>query len=315
MALYSIVIPVYNSAKGLPLLYERISKEFDEVIKEDFELILVDDCSKDDSYKVICRLRKKDLRVKGVQLAVNHGQQKAVMCGFSYVSGDYIITMDDDLQHPPEEIPKLIEKMNSSEDIDVVIGAYDSKKHGPVKKLGTKMMNLLSDFIYKKPKDLKITSFRLIKRYVIDNLALISISRPMIGPLLLQTNKRIVNVTVKHAERQYGKSGYSFFKLCKAFFDNMITNSDLPLKAVGWVGVFSMLGSVILIIKFLLDYFIKGTSFVGWTSTIVLVLFFGGVMLFSIGILGRYLTSIMLETKKYPRFFIRREDIKQKKTE
>lgn len=309
MALYSIVIPVYNSAKGLSLLYERISKEFDEVIKEDFELILVDDCSKDDSYKVICQLRENDSRVKGVQLAVNHGQQKAVMCGFSYVSGDYIITMDDDLQHPPEEIPKLIEKMNSSDDIDVVIGAYDSKKHGPVKKLGTKMMNLLSNSIYKKPKDLKITSFRLMKRYVIDNLSLVSISRPMIGPLLLQTNKRIVNVTVKHSERQYGKSGYSFFKLCRAFFDNMITNSDLPLKVVGWVGALSMLGSVILIIKFLLDYFIRGTSFKGWTSTIILVLFFGGVILFSIGILGRYLTSIMLETKKYPKYLVRREDL------
>ncbi len=309
MALYSIVIPVYNSAKGLPLLYERISKEFDEVIKENFELILVDDCSKDDSYKVICQLREKDPRVKGVQLAVNHGQQKAVMCGFSYVSGDYIITMDDDLQHPPEEIPKLIEKMNSSDDIDIVIGAYAQKKHGPIKKFGSKLMNMTSNMIYGKAHSLKLTSFRLIKRYVIDNLNGISISRPTIGPLLLQTTKRIVNVTVQHDDRQYGKSGYSFFKLCRAFFDNMITNSDLPLKAVGWVGALSMLGSVILIIKFLLDYFIKGTSFVGWTSTIILVLFFGGVILFSIGILGRYLTSIMLETKKYPKYLVRREDL------
>lgn len=309
MALYSIVIPVYNSAKGLPLLYERISKEFDKVIKEDFELILVDDCSKDDSYKVICQLRGKDSRVKGVQLAVNHGQQKAVMCGFSYVSGDYIITMDDDLQHPPEEIPKLIEKMNSSDDIDVVIGAYAQKKHGPIKKFGSKLMNMTSNMIYGKSHSLKLTSFRLIKRYVIDNLNGVSISRPTIGPLLLQTTKRIVNVTVQHDERQYGKSGYSFFKLCRAFFDNMITNSDLPLKAVGWVGALSMLGSVILIIKFLLDYFIRGTSFVGWTSTIILVLFFGGVILLSIGILGRYLTSIMLETKKYPKYLVRREDL------
>lgn len=309
MALYSIVVPVYNSETMLPLLYKRISNVFENIIKEQFEIIFVDDCSIDNSYRVICELRKKDSRVKGIQLAVNHGQQKAVMCGFSFITGDYVITMDDDLQHPPEEIPKLIYKMNSSNDIDVVIGSYDSKKHGPIKIFGTKMMDLLSDLIYRKPRSLSITSFRLIKRYVIDNLNNIAVSRPMIGPLILQTTKRIVNVTVQHDERYYGKSGYSFIKLCRAFFDNMITNSDLPLKAIGWVGLISFLISIILVLKFVLDYFIHGTSFKGWTSTIVVILFFGGVILFAIGILGRYLTSIMLETKKYPKFLVRRKDI------
>lgn len=313
MALYSIVVPVYNSEKSLPILYERVSKEFDEVIKEPFELILVDDCSSDSSYHVISELVERDPRVKGVQLAVNHGQQKAVMCGFSYVTGDYAITMDDDLQHPPEEIPKLIETMNSSDDIDVVIGAYETKKHGPIKKFGSKLMDWTSDMIYGKPHDLKLTSFRLIKRYVIDNMNQISISKPTIGPLLLQTTKRIVNVTVKHDKREFGKSGYSFLKLVRAFFDNMITNSDMPLKFIGRIGLICFIFSIIMIIKFILDYFIRGTSLQGWTSTIVLILFFGGILMFAIGILGRYLTSIMLETKKYPKYLVRREDIKEDK--
>ena len=116
MALYSIVIPVYNSEKSLEILYSRIVKVFDNEIKQPFEMILVDDCSKDNSYKIIKQLSAKDPRIKGIQLAVNHGQQKAVLCGFRHVKGDYIITMDDDLQHPPEQIHILIDEMHKSED-------------------------------------------------------------------------------------------------------------------------------------------------------------------------------------------------------
>ena len=307
MPLYSVVIPVYNSEKSLELLYERISKTFDEVIKQPFELILVDDCSADSSYKIIRELSEKDGRVKGV----NHGQQKAVLCGFRYAKGDYIVTMDDDLQHPPEEIPKLIEKMESSDDIDVVIGAYDTKRHNAVRRFGSWLMALSHDMIFKKPKDLKMTSFRLIKRYVVDNVNDISISKPTVGPLLLQTTKRIVNVTVRHYERQYGKSGYSFGRLVKAFFDNMLTNSDVPLRFLSFVGVMSFIASIVLTLILVVRYFVNGTSIKGWTSSIVLILLFGGMILFAIGIIGRYLTNIMQETKKMPSYIVRREDISE----
>ena len=309
MALYSIVVPVYNSEKSLEILYRRVAMVFDEQIHQPFELILVDDCSRDDSYEVIRRLAAVDNRVKGIQLAVNHGQQKAVLCGFHYVTGDFVITMDDDLQHPPEEIPVLIEKMESSDDIDVVIGEYEAKKHGPIRRFGSWLMNLSSNIIYGKPNKLKLTSFRLMRRYVVDNLNRISISQPTVGPLLLQTTKRIVNTRVHHDKRQFGRSGYSFGKLVSAFFRNMITNSDLPLKVIRNIGIISLIASLALIIYYVALYFARGTSIAGWTTTVVLLLFFGGMMLFSIGIMGRYLTSIMLEAKKYPAYLIRREDI------
>ena len=300
----SVVIPVYNAVRYLPKAVESAVKQNTET-----ELILVDDCSADNSYQVIEELRKKDKRVNGIQLAVNHGQPKAILCGFSYVHGDYVITMDDDLQHPPEEIPKLIEKMNSADDIDVVIGEYDSKKHNAVKRMGTKLMNMMSNTVYHKSNNLKITSFRLMKRYVVDNLNKIAVSRPMIGPLLLQTNKRMVNVTVKHAPRVYGKSGYSFKKLVREFRNNLITNSDLPLKLIGYMGLFSAFLSIAFIIFFIIRYFVNGSGVSGWTSIIVLLLFFGGMTLFSVGILGRYLISIMVETKKFPKFLVRKVDM------
>ena len=289
MALYSVVVPVYNSENSLEILYERIAKVFDEQLHQPFELILVDDCSGDSSYQVVKSLVARDSRVKGVQLAVNHGQQKAVLCGFHYVKGDYIITMDDDLQHPPEQIPVLIEKMSESDEIDVVIGAYEIKRHGPIRRFGSWLMDLSHDLIYHKPKDLKMTSFRLLRRYVVDNLNRISISQPTVGPLLLLSTKRIVNVIVKHDERAFGHSGYTFSKLVSAFLKNLVTNSDLPLKIVRDLGL--------------------GIGIAGWTSTIVLLLFFGGMTMFSIGVLGRYLISIMLEAKKYPPYMIRSEDM------
>ena len=307
MPLYSIVIPVYNSEKSLRILHKRIAEEFDRVIGQPFELILVDDCSKDRSFSVIRELTEEDARVKGIQLSVNHGQQKAVICGFHYVTGDYVITMDDDLQHPPEEIPKLIDKMNSSEDIDVVVGAYDVKKHGPIRRFGTWLMNLSSNMIYGKPNKLKLTSFRLLKRQVVENLCKISVSQPTVGPLLLQTTSHIVNTTVTHDKRQYGTSGYSLRTLIRSFIRNMITNSDLPLVCIGKIGILSFIISIALTIYYVLQYLISGISIAGWTTTVVLILLFGGMTLFSIGIIGRYLTSIMMEAKKYPAYLIRTE--------
>ena len=306
--LYSIVVPVYNSEKSLRILHDRLDKVFAEVICEPFELILVDDCSKDSSYKIIRELCAEDSRVKGVQLAVNHGQQKAVLCGLRYAKGDFVITMDDDLQHPPEEIPKLIERIKGSDDVDVVIGTYDSKKAGIIRKLGTKLMDISSDMIFKKPKGLKLTSFRIMRKYVADNLCRVSISKPTVGPLLLQTTKRIENVEIRHAARQFGRSGYTFGKLVKTFFTNMMTNSDIPLKVISFIGVLNFVASIALIIYLVVRYFATGVSIAGWTSSITLILFFGGMILFSIGIIGRYLTHIMQEAKKMPAFLVRRED-------
>lgn len=305
MIKYSIVIPVYNAEKSLDLLYNRIRNVFEKEIREEFELILVDDCSSDKSYEIIKTLTEKDSRIIGVQLAKNHGQQKAVLCGMRYTSGEYVITMDDDLQHPPEEIPKLIKKIRETDNIDVVIGAYAAKKHNIIRKLGSKLMDMSSNMIFKKPKNLKLTSFRIIKRFVIDYLTKVNISSPTVGPLLLQTTSRIVNITVRHEERRFGHSGYTFLKLCKIFLKNLTTNSDIPLKFIGKIGILSFITSISLILFYMLKFFIYGTSVQGWTTIIVLLLFFGGMNLFAIGILGKYIINIIQESKKMPMFIVK----------
>ena len=144
----SIIVPIYKVERYLSDCIESILQQS----FRDFELILVNDASKDNSLAVLKRLSQMDQRVRFIHLAKNHGQQKAVLCGIEYSGGDFVITMDDDLQHPPEEIPKLIAKMESDPNIDVVIGMYDSKKHNSIRKLGTKMLDTLSNIVFKKDK-------------------------------------------------------------------------------------------------------------------------------------------------------------------
>ena len=302
---YSIVIPVYNSEKSLEELSKRLNYVFEAIIHEDYELILVDDFSKDRSFEVITRLMENDSRITGVQLAKNCGQHSALLCGFSIAQGDFIITMDDDLQHPPEEIPKLIEKMQSSDDLDVVIGSYESKKHSLIRNIGTGLSAYVSYKAYGKPKELDLTSFRLMRKNVVSDILSMNIDTPRIGNMLLQVNGRIGNVTVTHDKRKYGKSGYTFSRLVKDLISNLFTNSSFPLIVVRDIGMASSALSVLLAMYFIIKYFVSGISVGGWTSTVLIILFIGGMILFAIGIIGDYLLRILNESKKIPNYFIR----------
>lgn len=304
--LYSVVIPVYNSEKVLEELYDRIKETFENRVKEEFELILVDDSSKDGSYAVMEKLRKKDTRVKIIQLSRNYGQHCALLCGMSYAEGDFIITMDDDLQHPPEEIPKLIKEIANRDDLDVVIGEYASKKHGVIRNMGTYMSNLVTSHVFGSDPGLKLTSFRIMRRFVVENLLQVKVSYPRIGHLLLLVSNRIGNITVEHDKRMYGKSGYSFKRLVKDFFHNISNNTAFPLIFLRNIGVASFGFSIVLALYYMIRYFAVGISVQGWTTTVLLMLFFFGITLLGMGIVGEYLYRVLEETKKIPNYMIRR---------
>ena len=305
MPKYSIVVPVYNSENSLELLYERISKVFNEYYNGDFELILVDDSSKDHAADVMRKLHQQDHRVKNIFLAKNFGQHRALLCGFQFASGEFVITLDDDLQHPPEEIPSLLNYFDEHPEIDVVCGSYLSKKHGPIRNLGTMATNAFTSHIFSKPKDLHLTSFRAMRHYVVAALCQFTDARPRIGHLILRTTNRIANVTVQHDKRRFGKSGYSFKRLVKDFIDNILYNSDLPLSVLGWLGVFNLALSVILVLYYLIRYFVTGYSTEGFATLVILLLAFGGLILFGLGIIGHYLSQIVSEAKKMPTYIIR----------
>lgn len=311
---YSIVVPVYNSSKTLDELYNRIKDVFENELHQEFELVLVNDASKDDSLEVIKRLSRIDERIKYIDFAKNQGQQKAVLCGIEHCDGDFVVTMDDDLQHPPEEIPKLINKMESDPNVDVVIGMYDSKKHNSIRKLGTKMLDVLSNMVFDKDKDLKLTSFRLMKSFVADNLSQIDIKSPTVGHCLLMIDGNIVNTTIRHDPRKVGKSGYSFQKLVSTFMKNVYANSDFPLRVAGNIGTFTFFVSILLSVYFLIRYLTGHIRVSGWTTLVILVLFMNGLSLFATGILGRYLMFNINETKRLPKYSIREKNVEKKRS-
>lgn len=306
--LYSVVVPVYRSERSLPQLCEEVTRIFAE-LSLSVEIILVDDSSPDGSWQVMKNLRAQDERIKIIRLARNFGQHNALMCGFAHAEGNFILTMDDDLQHPPQEIPKLIETMNQNENCDVVIGSYLSKRHSWIRRLGTRAMHLFGAAVLGTDRKLQLTSFRLIRRYVIDEMVKLNMDNPRIGRLLIELSGQMMNVPVVHEERKYGRSGYSFFRLVKDFFNNIVSTSAAPLKLISVLGFFSASMSFFLTLYYLYRYFFVGISVPGWTTLIVVNLFHFGVLLFSMGVIGEYLIRILKEGKQMPQYIIRDKEL------
>ncbi|MGM9594034.1 MAG: glycosyltransferase family 2 protein [Candidatus Onthomonas sp.] len=309
MSLYSVVVPVYNSEHSLEELYTRLCHVFDEVMQEPFELILVDDSSKDRSWEVMKQLRAKDRRVKIIQQAKNFGQHPAILCGCSVAKGDIIVNMDDDLQHPPEELPKMAQYLKDHPEVDAVLGKYEGRQHSFIRRMGTKVQLWLTTKMLKKDPDLEITSFRMMRRFLMDSIMATTTHLPQIGNLLVQTSNRIVNVPIHHDARKYGHSGYTFIRLVKDLVYDITTNSLIPLIIVRNIGVISFIVSILLGLFYFIRYFFVGMPVEGFTTLVLLFLAYNGLILLAIGILGEYLMHTLDEAKKLPRYVVRQMDV------
>jgi len=303
---YSIVIPVYNSERSLPELYLRLKNVFKKLdLDSKFEIIFVDDYSRDRSWKVLERINKGDDCVKIIRLMRNFGQHNALMCGFNYSSGNYVITIDDDLQNPPEEIPKLINKIKSSP-VDVVTGTPLHKKHSLLRNIGSHILEKFFCIIFQKPKGLKFGSLFIIKKEIIQEMIKEKTPNPMLGALILKNTLNITAIKVKHLPRKYGRTNYSISKILSMAYDLLINHSTIPLKIMSIIGFMSSFlgfaGLVYIILKAIFGQF--GVS--GWASTVFLIFFFGGLILFSFGIMGEYLIRILQEVSNQSQFKIRK---------
>ena len=296
---YSIIIPVYNGENTLIELYERIATVFDQ-LKSDFEVIFVDDGSKDKSWEILNQIHIDDNRIRIIKLRKNYGQHAAVLCGLKHASGDFIITMDDDLQNPPEEILNLINSIIDRPDLDVVIGVPEQKNHGFFRRLGSSFINALTTKIFKKDRNLRMSSFRIMTRELANDLISLRIPEPAIGTMILVLTKNIENINVIHNPRAQGRSGYSFAKLLNLTYNNILSYSSLPLKIVSQIGLLSSFMSMILAVYFLIRS--RYVTVSGWVSTVVLISFFSGLILFSLGIIGEYLIRILMSVYDYPQY-------------
>ncbi|GBE17356.1 undecaprenyl-phosphate 4-deoxy-4-formamido-L-arabinose transferase [bacterium BMS3Abin15] len=299
---YSVVIPVYNSETTLEKLFERLLTAL-KTVPEDFEVIFVDDGSSDGSWQKLKDLRTKDNKIKIIQLMRNFGQHNALICGFYFAKGKYIITMDDDLQNPPEEIPKLISKIG--EGYDIVYGKYISKKHSGFRNLGS----LLIQCVYKKVFNVQnmLSSFRIIRGQLIHSILKYEKSYVFIDGLLAWNTRNIGYVQVEHHERTVSKSGYRFKKLLTLSL-NMITNfSILPLQISSIMGLLFALLGFMTAGYFLLKKIIYGIPVEGYTSLIIAITIFAGIQLLTIGLIGEYIGRIHLNINNKPQYEIREQ--------
>jgi len=311
MILISIVIPVYKSSKSLEIIAEQVA-ELEKQRQEEFELILVNDSP---GYKPtgesLGKIKAQFPYAKIVSLRKNQGQHIALLVGLSKAKGDLIITMDDDLQHPVSEIPKLIQTMHDHPEAEAVfaVPCYVRKKHRLWRNLGSYMMNKVDTFFLEKPKGLVKSPFRIfsgdISHVVLNN----HNAMPALSSLIIKATNNIINVEVVHNKRKFGNSNYSFRKLISLSLNNILHYSALPLKFVGGIGILGFLFSMVFIVWTLFRKFFLGITFPGYASTVTLISFFGGLNLFAVGLVGEYLIRIIKEQQKVPlEYLIKREE-------
>ena len=303
---YSIVIPVYNSEKTLSLLHERLINVMED-IGETFEIVFVEDAGQDNSWQVLYDLAAKDTRVIAIQLMHNHGQARATMCGFGHSLGEFVITIDDDLQHPPEEIPILIKTLEKNPNVDVIIGIPHEKKHSLWRNLGSQFVNLINTYVFKKKYTLKFSGFRIIRRQIVEHIIKQNVPKPAVGSLLLSITARMMNAYVRHEPRAYGKSGYTLSKIFALTLSNFLAFSAFPLRFLAITGIFGVVGSVIVGILYLARYFMGGIGVPGFTTMVLLLIGIAGFIFFAFGLVGEYLLRILQSVHFTPQYIVRQK--------
>lgn len=298
---YSIVVPVFNSEKTLGELCERIKTTFQK-INASFEIILVNDSSRDDSWNVIREL-KRQFREKltAIQLRRNFGQHKAILCGFQFAKGEYIITIDDDLQFFPEDIEHLVDRALSTS-ADLVYGSYkDERKHSTTRKWGS----ILVGFIFEKFGNTvgQGSSFKIIHRNVIDKIKDYNHSFTFIDEILSWHTTKTEWTEVRHAARREGTSGYSLIRLIFLTMNLIFAYTTIPLRFMTWFGLLSFWICLFLVIYFIYLKITIGSP-LGFTALIVSVFLSTGIILFSLGIIGEYLNRLFALQHKKPPYLI-----------
>ena len=302
---YSIVVPVYRSAAMLKELCSRIIAVM-EKHGGIFEIILVDDCSPDRSWQTISEITSEDGRISGIQLMRNCGQGGATLCGLSAARGDFLITMDDDLQHPPEELPKMIAALEDNPERDVVMGVpLDAYRQPRWRQLGSYVLSRVNTVIFAKDHKLRLSSFRIMRRNVVEQLLASRTPFPAPGPMLCAITPRISNIEVAHHQRAAGRSGYTMLKIFTLTLSRILSFSSLPLRLLATIGGVGIVLSVILTAFYLLRYLLMGSAVAGFTTLALMLTAVSGFIFFAFGIVGEYLLRILQSVEGTPSFIVR----------
>lgn len=297
----SIVIPVYCGGATVPELVDRLS----EVLRGRYELeiVLVDDGSPDDSAIACRQVAARCPWVRVILLSRNFSEHNAVMAGLNFATGDCVVIMDDDLQNPPSEVTKLIDELHSG--FDVVYSRYEEKRHSVLRNLGSWFNDRVANVMLGKPPDLYLCSFKVMSRFVVDEVKKFDGPFPYIDGLILRTTRNIGVTTVEHHERPSGRSGYTLRKLVRLWINMFTSFSILPLRIASLLGLAVAGTGVIAALFFIVERTRDPSLPVGWASLVVSVMLLSGVQLFALGMLGEYLGRMFLKIGGEPQFVVR----------
>jgi len=296
----SVVIPVYNSEANIASLIEKLQFALDGTT---FEIVLVNDGSRDNSERVCMRLAKNFSNVRFISLRRNYGEFNAVMCGLNWTKGDFCVMIDDDFQNPPEEILKLVETAEKG-DFDVVYTYYSKKEHAVYRNLGSRLVNWVTTYSIKKPKDLYLSSFKLIRKEVVEEIIKYQGPYPYIDGLIFRITKNIGTVQVLHQKREEGVSNYTWRKLISLFLNILFCYSSLPIRLFMPIGV-SLFGLGFLLLAFFFVQWIIGPDPKGWQVVTAAMIFIGGIQCTLLSVLGEYIGKSFMAQSGQPQYVIK----------
>ena len=298
--LVSIVIPCYRSAEMIGGVVADINREMEKLQeKYRWEIILVNDCSPDNTFDVIRELCREYTNICGINLARNFGQHAALMAGFHQVKGDILVCMDDDGQTPAFAIKDLLQGLE--EGSDVVYAKYEHKHHNAFRNFGSRVNDLMLKFMLGKPADLYVSSFFAARRFIVDEM----LRYPYVIGLVLRATRNIKNVTVEHQDRKAGESGYTLSKLLGLWFNGFTAFSEKPLRVATMIGTgcafLGFLYGLYTIIKKLVNPMVP----IGFSSLMSALMFIGGMLMLMVGLVGEYIGRMYICMNNAPQYVVR----------
>ncbi len=302
----SVIIPAYNSDMSIGKLIEQLIPVLN-LITPDNEIILIDDDSPDTTWQVIEEITQKYPRVRAIQLMKNSGQAAATLCGLCMADKEVIITMDDDLQHQPHEIPALLTALWENPDMDCVFGIFNKKQHQGYRNAASAVIAMINRRAFGLPRHVKTSGFRVMRRQLAKEMVKRKTANPSIPALLLGCTRKVMSLPVTHAPRFAGQSNYTLTKQFRMAFDNLCNATMLPLRLVSMCGMGLCLMSLCLVAYYFFQYLFGVTKLQGWTTLVLMISFFSGTILLSLGILGEYLVRVLREVSHEPAYVIRQQ--------
>lgn len=317
----SVLVPVYNSQQTVGRLIDEVIARLQDSYAE-LEVVLVNDGSADNSHQVLCEaVSRHPGIVKYVQLARNFGEHNAVMCGLHYVTGDCVAIIDDDFQNPPDQIVRLVDKLE--EGYDVVFSRYEKKRHSWFRNLGSAFNDWVATRLLDKPRGLYLSSFKVLNRFLIDAVTSYQGPFPYVDGLILRSTSSIGQQLCEHSERQVGESNYNLRRLIRLWLNMFTGFSILPLRVASMLGLVMSVAGFGLAILFIISWLVggifrEGVIPPGWASLIVTITIFSGLQLCVLGTIGEYLGRVFQTATHAPQFVVRRTrgiDSQQPETE